>query len=57
MCAAFDYAITVTAGKTKKTTSTKKTSTVLSGKGKRTVTVLAVNFAGQTGKASTITIH
>ena len=57
VCAAFDYAITVTAGKTKKTTSTKKTSTVLTGKGKRSVSVLAVNFAGQTGKASTITIH
>ena len=47
VCAAFDYAITVTAGKTKKTTSTKKTSTVLTGKGKRSVSVLAVNFAGR----------
>ncbi len=57
VCAAFDYVITVKAGKTKKTTSTKKTSSVLTGRGKRSVGVLAVNFAGQTGKPSTITIR
>jgi hypothetical protein len=57
VCTALDYAITVKAGKTTKTTSTKKTSTVITGKGKRSVSVLAVNFAGQTGKRSTITIH
>ena len=57
VCAAYNYAVTITAGKAKSIKSTKKPTIVIPGKGRRTVTVVAVNTAGQTSKPSSITIH
>ncbi len=57
VCAAYSYAVTITAGKTKTIKTTRKPSITLTGKGKRTVSVLAVNTAGQAGRGSKLTIR